>query len=104
LQRCQLGAFVFKAVGGTLVSGLVHAHVCHRVYPQLGGALHGTEVGQLQPCQKVLLHKADAVLDPALLVAGAHIARRYLEPPVAREVQILGVEHRSLTHQALQYR
>jgi hypothetical protein len=81
----------------------VHAHVGHRVHPQLGGGLHRAEVDEFLAGEEVLLDVAHGVLHPSLLPTRGDVAGGDLEAPMAREVQVLGVEDRRRTDQPLEH-
>ena len=50
-----MSALFFKAIDRTLVGRFVHAHVDHRVYPQLSRGLHRSEVSQLEAGEEIFL-------------------------------------------------
>ena len=81
----------------------MHAHVGHCVHPQLGGGLHRREVDELLAGQEVLLDVAHAVLHPPLLPTRGHVAGADLEAPMAREVEVLGIEDGCGADQALEH-
>ena len=103
-QRPQQVPLLFEQVHGAAAGLAVDAHVGHRVEPLAGDRVEVAEVGDLEAGQQVLLDVAHAGLDAPLLVPGADVAGGDLEPVVAGEVDMAGIEHRRLAAQAAQHR
>ena len=94
-QRLQPVTFLLEEVDGTAVGLAVDAHVGDGIEPLAGGRVEVAEVGDFEAGEEVFLDIADAGFDAALLVTGADVAGRDLEPVMTGEVDIAGVEHPS---------
>ena len=102
-ERTQPVAFLCEQLHGTLSGLAMDTHVGDVVEPLARGGIEGTEVGDVESGEEVLLHVPDAGLDTAFLVSGADVARCDLEAVMASEVGVAGVEYRGVTAQALQH-
>lgn len=103
VEPLEVQALLVEHIDGPALRGAVHAHVGHRVHPQLRGRLHRREVDELLAGEEILLDEADAVLDTALLPTRGDVAGGDLKAPMAGEVEVLGVEDGHYADQALEH-
>jgi len=74
------------------------------VEPDFSGRIDRGEVREVRSGEEVLLHVADAVFHPSLLVSLGNAAGRDREAGMQGEVQVTRVEHRCLPPRVLEDR